>query len=432
MLYWNQPFSISIAGFVVPLLTGLLSTCCSIVILHIIRRSPQQLSTTYHRMMASMSCFDIIASISIGLATIPMPADNIYGFAGPMLGNTVTCQIQGFLSLFGFTGSASMYMSLCWYYVCKLSFGMTSRKIKNIVEPIVATYTIVLACAIPIYFLSRNLIHSHPYESFCTISPVPYENGDCAEGENPWSICEHGRQDSDWNDRFQKYNDSLNIVVYAVSINLMLVFLPMFIILWTVYKSVKEGRIRESLIQDTEQDHISDVDEVSEQQDSEPLPTGVLVTQALMYIFVYFLTWSFMVIPMMIPQGALTTKIFNICKTVLFPLSGFWNLMIFLYDKVQLVIMSTNDNNVWQAIKTVILSPADVPVLILTNLPGSRNNDKEALSNEISGPSTQPSAAMDLHENNAKLSEYDDIDEVPSITSQGDSNKMDLSLPWIN
>ena len=61
-----------------------------------------------------------------------------------------------------------------------------------------------------------------------------------------------------------------------------------------------------------------------------------------------------------------------------------------------------------------------------------QNNDKEALSNEISGPSTQPSAAMDLHEDNAKLSEYDDIDEVPSITSQGVSNKMDLSLPWIN
>eukprot|EP00979_Chaetoceros_neogracilis_P017153 scaffold10180_cov304-Chaetoceros_neogracile.AAC.16 len=300
--------------------------------------------------MASMSCFDITASISIGLATIPMPADSIYDFAGPMLGNTVTCQIQGFLQIFGITGSASVYMSLCWYYVCKLTFGMTSRKIKNIVEPIMATYTIVLACSIPAYYLSRNLIHSLPFDSFCTIAPVPNERGDCAEDENPWSACENVRQV--WIENFDKYNESLNIAVYTVGANMMLIFLAMFIILWTAYKNYKEARKRESLIQDTtQQDHISDAAEISEKQDNELLFTRVLVTQAMMYIFVYFLTWFFMILPMMIPQQAkpLTEDVWEICRicrTVFFPLSGFWNLMIFLYDKVQLVILSTNNKNV--------------------------------------------------------------------------------------
>eukprot|EP00979_Chaetoceros_neogracilis_P017148 scaffold10180_cov304-Chaetoceros_neogracile.AAC.11 len=391
--------------------------------------------------MASMSCFDIIASISIGLATIPMPADSIYDFAGPMLGNTVTCQIQGFLQIFGIVGSASVYMSLCWYYVCKLTFGMTSRNIKNIVEPIMATYTIVLACAIPAYFLSRNLIHSLPYESFCTLANIPNERGDCAEIENPWSACENNRQE--WIENFDKYNDSLNIVVYTVGANMMLIFLAMFIILWTAYKNYKEAKKRESLIQDTQQDPISDAAEVSEKQDSELLFTRVLVTQALMYIFVYLLTWVFMVIPMMIPQGAMMlpqgtlTKIFNICRSVFFPLSGFWNLIIFLYDKVQLVILSTNNKNVWQAIKTVVLSPADVPVLILTDLPVFQKHDEESSFNEGgSGPSTNPSAAIDLsfakdsHEDDSRLSQYDGIsfDKPMSTTSQEVSNKMDISL----
>jgi len=387
-------------------------------------------------MVASMSCFDIIASISIGLATIPMPADSIYDSAGPMIGNTATCQIQGFFSLFGFTGSASMYMSLCWYYVCKLTFGMTSRKIKNIVEPIVATYTIVLACAIPAYYLSRNLIHSLPYESFCTVAPIPNELGDCAKDENPWSPCENDRQD--WTENIDKYNESLNIVVYTVGANMMLIFLAMFIILWTAYKNYKEAKKRESLIQDTQQDLISDAAEVSEKQDSELLFTRVLVTQALMYIFVYFLTWFFMILPMMVPQTygtPLTNEVWEICKTVFFPLSGFWNLMIFLYDKVQLVILSTNNKNVWQAIKTVVLSPADVPELILMDLPVFQNNEESSF-NEESGPSTNPSAAIDLafakdsHEDDSRLSQYDGIsfDKPISTTSQEVSNKMDISL----
>ena len=423
----NNFFSLSVAAFVVTLLTGLLSTCCSIVILHIIRRSPQKFSTTYHKMVASMSCFDIIASISIGLATIPMPADSIYDSAGPMIGNTATCQIQGFLSLFGITGSTSMYMSLCWYYVCKLTFGMTSRNIKNIVEPIVATYTIVWACAIPAYYLSRNLIHSLPYESCCTIAPVPNERGDCAEHENPWSTCENGRHD--FSENFDKYNESLNIVYYSVGATLMLIVLAMFIILWTAYKKYKEARKRESLIQDTtQQDHISDAAEVSEKQDRELLFTRVLVTQALMYIFASLLVWFLMIFK----KISIVKKIW----TVLFPLSGFLNLMIFLYDKVQMVILSTNNKSVWQAIKTVVLSPADVPVLILTDLPVFQKSDEESSFNEESGPSTNPSAAIDLsfakdsHEDDSRLSQYDGIsfDRPISTTSQEGSNKMDISL----
>jgi hypothetical protein len=98
--------------------------------------------------------------------------------------------------------------------------------------------------------------------------------------------------------------------------------------------------------------------------------------------------------------------------------------------------LSTNNKNVWQAIKTVVLSPADVPVLILTDLPVFQKHDEEESFNEESGPSTNPSAAIDLsfakdsHEDDSRLSQYDGIsfDKPISTTSQEVSNKMDISL----
>ena len=82
------------AGFIVPTITGILSTCCSVLILYAIYKSPHKLSTTYHRIMAMMSIFDILASVCIAFTTLPMPSDDIVRFAGPMLGNHVTCQMS--------------------------------------------------------------------------------------------------------------------------------------------------------------------------------------------------------------------------------------------------------------------------------------------------------------------------------------------------
>ena len=102
-------FAMTTAGFIVPTITGILSTCCSVLILYAIYKSPHKLSTTYHRIMAMMSIFDILASVCIAFTTLPMPSDDIVRFAGPMLGNHVTCQIQGFIVIFGLAGGGSLY-----------------------------------------------------------------------------------------------------------------------------------------------------------------------------------------------------------------------------------------------------------------------------------------------------------------------------------
>jgi hypothetical protein len=124
-----KPFTSSIAGFIVPMSTGLLSASSSGLIIYIISKSQQKLSTTYHRIMAFMSAFDIISSVFIALGTIMMPSDNIYKLGGPMLGNKITCQIQGWLVLFGIAGSASLNACLAWYFPLKIAFKMDSSTI---------------------------------------------------------------------------------------------------------------------------------------------------------------------------------------------------------------------------------------------------------------------------------------------------------------
>ena len=75
-----KPFTVTLAGFIVPMFTGLLSACSSGLIIYIISKSPQKLSTTHHRIMAFMSVFDVIASIFIALGTIMMPTDIVFDF----------------------------------------------------------------------------------------------------------------------------------------------------------------------------------------------------------------------------------------------------------------------------------------------------------------------------------------------------------------
>ena len=166
-LHYYKPFTATLAGFIVPLITGIISACSSGLIIYIVLRSQEKLSTTYHRIMAFMSFFDIVSSIFIALGTIMVPSDNIFKFAGPMLGNDTTCKIQGWFILFAFAGGTSLNVSLSWYFVCKFAFKMSVHHIAKYIEPIMYTYTVALVFFVTSLYLAMDLIHSNAYDCFC-------------------------------------------------------------------------------------------------------------------------------------------------------------------------------------------------------------------------------------------------------------------------
>ena len=363
------------AGYILTMISAILSTISSFLILNSIRLSNQKLSTTYHRIMALMCVFDVIASICMALTTLPMPSDDILRFAGPMLGNKTTCQIQGYMVTLGLTGGGTLYACLSWYFVFRITFKMDFHKIISRVEPILYIYPAVVILFLPNYILSKDLIHTLPRSSFCIIGPA---HAHCAYSiEKKYFVC-----DLDVRDEYQK---SLLITNALVGTNIIMIFVSMAIIIWTVLKRNQNIKLAHETTEENlddsrtsyNNDDKHDLETTNENLDdlrasldneiniSDLRYSRVLVNEALMYIFAYFTTWVFMIVPMVTNADQEATKILLLLKSILFPMQGFWNLLIFVYDKSYLVHHSVEKKTCFTIIKIVLFKPTEAPEIIL-------------------------------------------------------------------
>jgi hypothetical protein len=372
--HYYEPFTATIAGFIVPMLTGLLSACSSGLIIYIIFRSQQKLSTTYHRIMTFMSLFDIISSLFIALGTVMVPSDNVYKFAGPMLGNKFTCQVQGWFILFSIAGANALNVCLSWYFVCKLAFQIGTQTISKYIEPIMYAYTVGLACFISSFYLVKDLIHSNAYDSFCVFVPYPES---CDEDKwYDWNYCT-------WKDGdIEKYFKYANVAYIMILVHFVLIVIGMSIILWTLHREKQE--MRDLIQRDDQQMSTAEGNETEENSKeiamSELRHSNVLILQALMYIGAFFLTWVLNVLSGELNIASMETDAIN---SVLFPLQGLWNLLIFLYDKSYLIRQVSSDNlGFWQAVKKIVTAPAVIPVFSLTNIEITVRDEPETLSQE--------------------------------------------------
>jgi hypothetical protein len=116
---------------VTPIISGSISFVASMTIIFMIYRSRIKLSTTYRRLVFGISVFDLIQSISQILSTFPMPAGYIWGASG----NQTTCSIQGFLTVFGVSGTLLYSVSLSIYFISIIKFNRSDIDIKRNIEP---------------------------------------------------------------------------------------------------------------------------------------------------------------------------------------------------------------------------------------------------------------------------------------------------------
>lgn len=366
--------------------------------------------------MASMSIFDFIASICFALVTIPMPKDNIYNFAGPMLGNYQTCQAQGFSVVLGSGGGGALYMCLSWYFVCKITLKMKANTIERVLEPIMYLYAIFVAFFFPSYFLSKDLLGPDPHSAYCTLTD--YKDVDCDKDHSCW--LRH------WN----VYKDTLDVIAIWVSISFGLISIAMLVILGTIFKHSKDVKIAVAKNEQIQKDPLEETDSIvddnraNEEIIADLRYSRAAMIQALMYILAYTLTWLFQLLGY---NGMSYNK--DIGAAVLFPLQGFWNVIIFVFDKAYLVRQSHEVSATWWiAIKTVLRSPSEIPPLVLTNidavqvLPRPQEQEQEQESESES----EPVEEMDSN----VISAFEDIaamEEERRSASQYD-NSMDSSF----
>ncbi len=128
-----------IAIMVIPMITGSISFAASLTLIIMILRSNLKLGTVYRRLVFGMSVFDLIQSLSQALSSVPMPAGSFWG----SVGNNITCNIQGLMTVTGVSGALFYSLSLSIYFLAMIKFELRDREIKRKIEPFLHIVPIV-------------------------------------------------------------------------------------------------------------------------------------------------------------------------------------------------------------------------------------------------------------------------------------------------
>ena len=131
-----------------------------------------------------------------------------------------------------------------------------------------------------------------------------------------------------------------------------------------------------------------------------------------MYIGAFILTWSF----------NFFSELFNIanytldaCNSLIFPLQGLWNLLIFMFDKTYSIRRKNEGVTFYQAVKRILSSPFDAPEMVFSNITHVMDTIEPAVVMEQ--PQTSVVSDVDL---SSIGSGYDGISDVRGNISSND------------
>ena len=312
----NAPLTDDFAA-IAPRITSGLSTISSFLIIYLIIRSNDKLSTIYHRIMFAMSCADILGSIAMGLTTLPMPREQPwdryeYHWSGTRLGNMLTCRAQGALFVFG---TACMFLynaSLCIYYTCAIAFKMKEKKIIKYVEPFLHLIPLIVAFYWTISAFIVNAYGATGYEAWCTVSASNYD----LEAE----LAIKKEVESSFK--------------FAFIIGFFLILLCFLLIVCSVIKTERELKPLTGIVQGRKghrqkktSQNIPKLYRVTESHRN----TKVILVQALAYIVSFSISLGTPLLRSLIMyEGPWIIRL----QIVLMPLQGFFNATIFIYHKI--------------------------------------------------------------------------------------------------
>lgn len=331
------------AAFILPIITATLSFFSSAFILWIIWKSKR--NTSYHRIMAVMSIWEMVRTLCIALSTLPMPKDVIYNYYGKSYGNVQTCEAQAFVLLVGagMTLFSNVFLNL--YYLLAIRFNVSENILKKCLEPIFWVISTALSFTLPIVYLRIEYLNPTPYETFCNVGTYPKYCGrtgkSCIRGE-ALSV-----------DMFKFFR---NFVFSMISLELIFLIVSMALIVMTFYKNdIELARRRKDLKNGKASDLIP--------LRSRRFTSKIIAQQALMYFTALVLSWSFFVI-----SFYEETLIISILKQIFFPLRGMLNMLIFVYHKLYALKRSHSGMSYFDALKFLIGNTKDIPEDVVSNL----------------------------------------------------------------
>ncbi|GFH52518.1 hypothetical protein CTEN210_08994 [Chaetoceros tenuissimus] len=367
--------------------SGALSTLSSLFIILIILRSREFLFSSYHRIMFFMSISDMVASAPITLATLPMPKDVLYPFATLTLGNKNTCTAQAFTILFGQVCAVLSNLILNLYYLFKIRYNKSENFIEKKLEPIGYTLSVTIGLIVVFTALAKDMLLPVPDWPLCyTGSTYPWN---CLGNDEVECIAGDISQ-TEYTVFKSFFFGLMGFVFVMVLISLILVVLSVSKtrkLLADTRKAV--ASTREALENsrkafDNFRTAMAKIDEESvasstrsqqslqNKQESGVANTHSVLKVALMYIGAFILTYGWTVLSVAVGsfnQWGFMRYFLDRAKLIFNPAQGFFNLLIFLYNKVHILRESRKEAlSFCQALKIVIFNPREVPEFLIPSL----------------------------------------------------------------
>mmetsp|Transcript_19947 Transcript_19947/g.34063 ORF Transcript_19947/g.34063 Transcript_19947/m.34063 type:complete len:398 (-) Transcript_19947:1433-2626(-) len=180
---WQRKVLTIIPYFSAP--TSILAS--SVILFIILKDARRKLGHVYHRLVFGMSLMDVLNSINLAMSGIMVPKGTNFVYGA--MGNTTTCDINGFFFQFGF--GALLYSSfLCMYYVLIIRYGKKQDFISWFVEPFMHTIAIlhpIAAASVSAAYQAMNPMYVLPGWCYLASRPIGCANDpdvDCDRGGN--------------------------------------------------------------------------------------------------------------------------------------------------------------------------------------------------------------------------------------------------------
>lgn len=207
--------------------SAIISLISSTLLVCIIFKTKDRLSTTYHRLLLGICIADLLASLSSAIFGVAVASEVAY-LSWNASGNVTSCDAQGFIYALGAVAGVWYSCSLNLYYLVKIRFNRSDAHIKRKIEPWLHIVPSFVSLAISSACLAKELFNS----SFSgTCGPLPYDPPHCYGVEE--GVVPEGYEIPCWR------GSEATVLIYIVGI-LGFLFPPVIIgiSLFLIYKSV--------------------------------------------------------------------------------------------------------------------------------------------------------------------------------------------------